>query len=305
METPAVSVDEAPINGNGNGNGNGHGNGRTDKPVTKVDDLFARIRADRSTVPSPPSPPSPPEPVPPAASAGVESSHLDPISSEHALARRDELLDEVEAGLTRALKRVLQDEQNELLDRLRRLGSASPSAEAVLPGSDDQRAGYRAVAVRWMEQAARAGVRFASDTSPGAGAEKADPSVGALADDLATAVVGPLRGRVARILDDADDQMAAAESVRAVYRQWKVQHVEESARHHLLVAFNLGAFTTAADGAVLQWLVDDQGHCPDCDDNALAGPTVKGQAFPTGQLHPPAHPGCRCLLVPAGSPRPT
>jgi hypothetical protein len=148
-------------------------------------------------------------------------------------------------------------------------------------------------------------MRFASDTSPGPGAETADPSVHGLAEDLATAVVGPLRDRVARILDDADDQTAAAESVRAVYRQSKVQHVEETARHHLLIAFNRGAFATAARGAVLQWLVDDEGHCPDCDDNVLAGPTVKGQAFPTGQLHPPAHPGCRCLLVPAGSPRPT
>jgi hypothetical protein len=38
------------------------------------------------------------------------------------------------------------------------------------------------------------------------------------------------------------------------------------------------------------------GKCPDCDDNALE-PTVKGSDFPTGQPHPPAHPGCRCLLV--------
>jgi hypothetical protein len=22
-----------------------------------------------------------------------------------------------------------------------------------------------------------------------------------------------------------------------------------------------------------------------------------GEEFPTGQLHPPVHPGCRCLLV--------
>jgi hypothetical protein len=26
---------------------------------------------------------------------------------------------------------------------------------------------------------------------------------------------------------------------------------------------------------------------------------VKGETFPTGQAHPPAHPGCRCLLAPA------
>jgi len=39
------------------------------------------------------------------------------------------------------------------------------------------------------------------------------------------------------------------------------------------------------------------GRCPDADDNALE-PTVKGQRFPTGQAYPPAHPGCRCLVVP-------
>jgi hypothetical protein len=45
---------------------------------------------------------------------------------------------------------------------------------------------------------------------------------------------------------------------------------------------------------------DDGGPCPDCDDDALAGPTRKGDAFPTGQLHPPAHPGCRCVLAAEG-----
>jgi hypothetical protein len=52
---------------------------------------------------------------------------------------------------------------------------------------------------------------------------------------------------------------------------------------------------------MLRWIVDDDGGpCPDCDDDALAGPTRKGDPFPTGQLHPPAHPGCRCVLVAEG-----
>jgi len=89
------------------------------------------------------------------------------------------------------------------------------------------------------------------------------------------------------------------ETLRAVYRQWKVQRIEECARHHIVAAFTLGTFTAMPANAVLQWLVDDNGPCPDCDDNALAGPTPKGQAFPTGQLYPPAHRGCRCMLVPA------
>ena len=56
---------------------------------------------------------------------------------------------------------------------------------------------------------------------------------------------------------------------------------------------------TDADGSA-RWVVDDGGApCPDCDDNALAGPVPHGSEFPTGDLHPPAHPGCRCLAAPA------
>ena len=58
--------------------------------------------------------------------------------------------------------------------------------------------------------------------------------------------------------------------------------------------------TRSPDGAVLRWIPLVEGRCADCDDNALE-PTVKGRAFPTGQAHPPAHPGCRCLLAPAVS----
>jgi hypothetical protein len=129
------------------------------------------------------------------------------------------------------------------------------------------------------------------------GAEGRHPSVETQAGALARELVEPLRDRLSRALD-ADDPTVAAESVRAAYRQSKVQQVEASARHHALAAFTVGAFAATPNEVDLQWLVDDDGHCPDCDDNALAGPTPKGQPFPTGQLHPPAHPGCRCLLVP-------
>jgi hypothetical protein len=225
---------------------------------------------------------------------------LDPVSTENALAGRDELLDDVEAGLTRALKRVLQDEQNELLDRLRRAGRAPAASGAVLPEADAHRAAYRDAALPWLEQAAQAGAASVAGPLPDTGGVRV-AGTGGLADDLAAVLVGPLRDRLTRVLDDADDPTAAAESVRAAYRQWKVQQVEESARHHALTAFSMGAFAATPATAVLQWLVDDDGHCPDCDDNALGGPTAKGEPFPTGQLHPPAHLGCRCLLVPAAT----
>jgi hypothetical protein len=64
-------------------------------------------------------------------------------------------------------------------------------------------------------------------------------------------------------------------------------------------AFARGVLAATPDGVSLRWVVDDgEDRCPDCDDNALGGATAKGEAYPTGQIHPPAHPGCRCILVP-------
>jgi hypothetical protein len=86
--------------------------------------------------------------------------------------------------------------------------------------------------------------------------------------------------------------------VGAAYREWKTQRIERVAGDHIVSAFSRGAFAAVSDGTSQHWVVDDvDGPCPDCDDNALAGSTPRGQAFPTGQMHPPAHPGCRCVLV--------
>lgn len=262
-----------------------------------VEELFARLRAGREMpdLDEPPAPLFDPEPVPPVA----EPSAVDPVVGEGALEGRDDLLDNLESGLTRALKRVLGDEQNEVLDSLRRVGVSAGAA--VLPDADVQTAGYSDAALPWLQQAARAGIGFLSDPGSGSDAETDHLSVAAQAQALARELVEPLRERISRALaggPDADDPSVVAESLRATYRQWKVKQVEECARHHVLAAFSVGAYAATPGAATLQWLVDDDGHCPDCDDNALAGPTTKGQTFPTGQLHPPAHPGCRCLLVP-------
>ncbi len=279
-EVPVVTADDPP-------------------PAGVVDQLFARIRADQPPA-DPPAPVPPPEPD---LVAPLPAPAVDAVTGERALEGRDALLENLEAGLARALKRVLGDEQNEVLDALRRLGPAA--ADGVLPAADAQLAGYRDAALPWLEQAVRAGAGFVSDPEPGAtDAAGHVAAVNGAAAALARELVEPLRARLGRALAggaEAEDPSVAAESLRASYRRWKVQQVEECARNHVLAAFSLGAFAATPPATSLQWLVDGDGHCPDCDDNALAGPTAKGQAFPTGQLHPPAHPGCRCLLVPVSA----
>ena len=66
-----------------------------------------------------------------------------------------------------------------------------------------------------------------------------------------------------------------------------------------LAAFTRGLYEALPSECELRWVVDSgPTPCPDADDNALAGALAKGEAFPTGHVCPPAHAGCRCLIVP-------
>ena len=110
----------------------------------------------------------------------------------------------------------------------------------------------------------------------------------------------PLRDRVAASLREAaGDEDALADGVRAAYRDWKTHRLAMQARDSVFAAFNKGLYDATPDGSTLRWLVDDGGSpCPDAEDNSLAGLVVRGEPYPTGHCYPPAHPGCRCLLVP-------
>jgi hypothetical protein len=190
--------------------------------------------------------------------------------------------------LARALKRALADEQNQLLDDLRR-AKGVPGTDVLLPPADEHATRCARVAVEVLAAAAASG-----------GGALPAAEVRALAAALGGDLVAGLRPRLARALDDeGGDEAAAAAAVSAAYREWKTGRIEPLARHHVLVAWAAGSFASTAD-TELQWVVDPEVGCsPDCADNVLAGPTARGEPFPTGQLHPPAHPGCRCLVVPA------
>ena len=109
-----------------------------------------------------------------------------------------------------------------------------------------------------------------------------------------------LRERVTLVVRDADgDDDAITDGLRACYREWKARHIAEAARDITVAAFSRGLYDAVAPEASVKWVGDDDGPpCPDCEDNALAGSMVKEAPFPTGHRHPPAHPGCRCLVVP-------
>jgi len=259
--------------------------------------------------------------VTPAASAATTTAGPPGASGEgtpvterdtSAIAWRDQLLEPIEADLVRRLKRVLQDEQNEVLDRLRQ--EQNPTAASILPPLDEQVERYQAVAVPLLSKAADHGSEFLVPPGQGVGAGPGGrPDGGWKAEqwaaDLAVDVVVPLRDRleaaISEAVPDADgsddrgyDVSGVTERLGAGYRQCKATLIGQAARHHTSVAFAEGAFAATPPDAQRTWVVDDDGGpCPDCDDNTLAGAVTKGQPFPTGQTHPPAHGGCRCILV--------
>ncbi|HLI23314.1 MAG TPA: hypothetical protein VKU91_00040, partial [Acidimicrobiales bacterium] len=277
-----------------------------------VGGLFARIRAGQ-----PPSAPGTP-PVPAAAgagpapeaaageaAAGEEGGEAEAVldGDELLLQRRDEAVADVEVALSRRLKRVLQDEQNDLLDRLRGI-RGTPKASAVLPALDVQRSALVDAGRRFLDQAATAGVGFGramvgSEAAAGAGEA---PPVDDLAEEMADLIARPLRRRLEQAFADTagDDQAVLVGALGAAYREWKTHRIEQLAGDAVAASFSRGSFEAVPPGTPLRWLVeDDDGPCPDCDDNALAGSLLRGELFPTGQAHPPAHAGCRCLLVTA------
>ena len=215
------------------------------------------------------------------------------------VARRDAALVEVERTVSRRIKRALSDEQNELLDAVRRQ-KGTPTVDKVLPALDVHLARYRDAALPGLAAAATAGADLVDSSGPAPKTKAPKTKARDLADELATELIEPLRDRIENCFREAaGDDEELAERVRACYREWKGQRVDEAATRLALAACNRGLLDRLAPGTLVHWIVDDgENPSPDCDDNALAGDLPKGDPFPTGHVTPPISPHCRCLVAP-------
>ncbi len=224
--------------------------------------------------------------------AGGVAAEASIVVADPRLAQRDELLGPVVTTLVRRIKRALQDDQNDILDRVRAGGGWGPD---VLPSAADHERRYVNAVLEHLLDAARSGATFVG------GKPDDVPPVDAVAAELAAAIVVPLRRRLSGAGDalDVGDATPRIEHVGAAFRDWKGARVERLAGDQALAAFSEASLAAAPKATLLSWIVDDGGtQCPDCDDNALAGAQRPGEAFPTGHRNPPAHAGCRCLLAP-------
>jgi len=218
----------------------------------------------------------------------------DPAGDAVVLARRDELLTPVAHDLARRCKRVLQDEQNVVLDALRRQrGRSTP--DMLLPPLPEQVAAWAEVMAPAIIEAYVAARSAASPER-----EPVNTAPQRMVTGMVEVLVTPLRERLLAAVGDtlAEDAEpdVIAQRIGARYREWKGEELDSRIGDLLAAVYARGVYDAAPEGCKLRWVPAEQGQCPDADDNALE-PTRRGERFPTGQQFPPAHPGCRCLLA--------
>jgi DivIVA domain-containing protein len=294
-----------------------------------VDALFARLRASHTTdaAPEPPAPASEADPAKapaPAPAAAGEPAPEEPAAEEPAAeepaaeeaapvegapdasddawvearspddalrAERAEILDPLAKDLARRAKRALQDQQNELLDKIRTIKGKVESAE-VLMSAEAQETAWLPVLEEPLASA------YTSAYSRLAGSDSSAPEAPSdLFEELTHEMVEPWRQRLVTAIDGAgDDPDAVTQRLGARYREYRGRELEDALGDALAAAWARGAFAAVPDGTLLRWVPAEVGRCPDCDDNALEL-IARSAPFPTWQLFPPAHPGCRCFLA--------
>ena len=214
---------------------------------------------------------------------------LQPMHDAGAFAKRDEVLAPIVVAMSRKLKRVLADEENEVLEYLRGKKNAL-TVDAMVGEIEVHAKRYGDAISEDIMAAAKGAAKSAKVTD-------VIPTVDVL---IGVQLVKPLRDRLAKAIEqNGTDRVAMAKALRGVYRQWKSQHIDEQVDDIACLAYSRGFFAGVKPGTQVCWMVDPNGpECPDAEDNSLAGSIALGKEFPTGNLHPLAHAGCRCLLAP-------
>jgi cell division septum initiation protein DivIVA len=252
-----------------------------------VDDLFARLK---QTSTAEVARTTKPKVVVPKVDQGV---------FDH----RDEVLEPIMVLITRKMKRVLADEENSVLTYLQ--GKKSVVAlEKVLPVADEHLQMYVEALAEDVISAAMAGAQSLSKSLKADLRKRVTRSavMQVVSRTMDESTIRPLREKIQRAVEQSNgDRDEMSNLIRSVYREMKMQRVEQQVSDIARMAYSRGAYLVLDQGTKVCWMVDPNGpSCADAEDNSLAGSTDLGSEFPTGHIHPTAHAGCRCLIAPIG-----
>jgi hypothetical protein len=213
-----------------------------------VDDLFARLRAARTeqvaATPDAPVAAGAEDLVIGGEELGAETGATE-ATDEPAVEERPSVRDVDEAvvplilSAARKLKRVLADEQNEVLDTLRRKQPVR-SLDTLLPWEGVQSDRYAKAIEDDLTAAAVAGANGSENGR--------NPAIVRPARDAVTnEIVAPLRERLTRCIDKADGKNTElASQVRSLYREWKTHRIDEHIEDIVRLAYERGALTVAS-----------------------------------------------------------
>ncbi len=217
-------------------------------------------------------------------------------ANDRAKEARDEAVGAVGDSLTRRLKRVLQDEQNRLLEAIGHVRKPDDWVD-LLPTATRLRAEWAEEPVAALVEAAAAGWQEGAGSD--LGGEPTDVPLADLVELIASQVLDPLASQLSRIRPTEIDVDQVVEGVGAAFREARSLRVEPVVLAAVSAAYCRGLYLAAPESAHFRWVVDHGGApSPDCDDNALSAPVGRDVSFPTGHLYPPVHERCRCLVVP-------
>jgi len=158
-----------------------------------VDDLFARLRGDRDDEPESVSEADEPEPEPEAEQEAAVST--DPNQALRARA---------ESVATRALKKILVEEQSTLLDGIRRSGS--DAIAVVVADADAHAAPYESAIDAAFDEIIEALGGDASSRQAGY-------------EQVRSVALDPVRSRLLEVAERTDDADELSDTVRGLYRE--------------------------------------------------------------------------------------
>jgi hypothetical protein len=245
--------------------------------ASAINDLFAKIREsarDTGLVP-----------VVSAEGPAVAMSAPD----AEAVRGRDELIDAPASALARKIKRILQDEQNSILEGLR-----DQAVEPQFLGAMELQQQIAGAAVDPLRDASEAGRDYAQRHGGGNQAGLSEQDVVSIAEELGASMLRTMEPRISEAMHSSDP----AAAISTAFREWRGPRIDRIVTDAALRAFS-AAVLHVTRGGKIRWVAASAEHpCADCSDNALEGSVPSGQQFPTGHQHPPVHAGCRCLIVP-------
>lgn len=293
VEVPVVEAVVAPV---------------VKKDVVAVDDIFAKLRAGSTADVAAKAMTASDivkdeKPVVKTAAPKTEkkakAKPVVPVVDPARFEERNEELSPVVVAMARKLKRVLADEQNTVLGNVRAKRS-SLDIDAVLGTEAEHSARYADAVAEDSMAAASAGAKSVK-AAGGSSRRVTQKAIAAHAVSSITA------GLVAGFREDARIAIGEAEGdrdvllglIRDVYRSWKTERIDSHVDDIACSSYSHGAYLALEPGSRITWVAEpDTNCCSECEDNSLGGSVVRGDDFPTGHSHPPAHAGCRCLVAP-------